>query len=99
MPQQMAFHGLVCCLHRCQIVIRLWYSILNSLPTCHKHNCLMGYINIIMCNTGGPGFNSTLKWFSHNYIYVTFSVLKNSNFSFLTCYIHACGYIKEGLDS
>ena len=25
MPQQMAFHRLVCCLHRCQIVICLWY--------------------------------------------------------------------------
>ena len=25
MPQQMAFHGVVCCLHRCQTVIRLWY--------------------------------------------------------------------------
>ena len=25
MPQQMAFHGVACCLHRCQIVIRLWY--------------------------------------------------------------------------
>ena len=25
MPQQMAFHGVVCCLHRCQIVICLWY--------------------------------------------------------------------------
>ena len=24
-PQQMAFHGVVCCLHRCQIIIRLWY--------------------------------------------------------------------------
>ena len=25
MPQQMACHGVVCCLHRCQTVIRLWY--------------------------------------------------------------------------
>ena len=28
MPQQMAFHGVVCCLHRCQIVIHLWSMIL-----------------------------------------------------------------------
>ena len=25
MPQQMAFHGVPCCLHRYQIVICLWY--------------------------------------------------------------------------
>ena len=25
MPQQIVFHGVVCCLHRCQIVICLWY--------------------------------------------------------------------------
>ena len=25
MPQQMAFHGVICCLHECQIVICLWY--------------------------------------------------------------------------
>ena len=25
MLQQMASHGVVCCLHRCHIVIRLWY--------------------------------------------------------------------------
>ena len=25
MPQQMAFHRVVCYLHSCQIVIRLWY--------------------------------------------------------------------------
>ena len=28
-------------------------------------------------------------------MYVTSSVLKNSNFSFLTCYRDACGYITK----
>ena len=40
MPQQMAFHRVVCCLHKCQIVSVC--GMLNSPPTCHKHNCLMG---------------------------------------------------------
>ena len=39
---------------------------LDSPPTCHKHNCLMGYQ--YNCNTGGPGFDSTLKNFFHIYL-------------------------------
>ena len=39
MLQQIAFHGVVCCLHKCQIVIHC--GMLDSSPTCHKHNCLI----------------------------------------------------------
>ena len=66
---------------------------LDSPPTCHKHNCLMGYKHVV-CNTGGPGFDSTLQHF-FSYMQANFSILKSSNFSFLTCWRDACGYIKK----
>ena len=43
MPQQMAFHGVVCCLHRCQIVNRLWYVKFVA----HQLAC---YRNCTFCN-------------------------------------------------
>ena len=56
---------------------------LDSLPTCHKQDFLMGYKHVV-CNTGGPG------------LYIgNFSILRTSNFSFLTCYTDACRYIKK----
>ena len=73
MPQQLAFHGVVC-LHRCQVC-----GMLDSAPTYHKHNFLMGYHHV--CNTGGSGFDSILKHFFH-ICWQIFSVRKNSNFSF-----------------
>ena len=54
----------------------------------------MGYKHVVH-NTRGPGFDSTLQHF----FYICrqlFSILKSSNFSFLTCYRDACGYIKKG---
>ena len=67
---------------------------LDSPPTYHKHNCLMGYKHV--CNTGGPRFDSTLKRF---FIYVGkfFKLSKIATFRFLTCYRDACGYIKKVL--
>ena len=37
MPQQMAFHGAACCLHKCQMVICLWY--VRQPPMCHRDAC------------------------------------------------------------
>ena len=55
----------------------------------------MGYMyHQHACNTGGPGFDSTLKCFFH-ICRQLFSLLKNSNFSFLTWYRDAYGYIKK----
>ena len=60
MPQQIAFHGVVCCLHRYKIVIRLWYVRQpTNLPQAYF---LMGYKRVV-CNTGGPVFDSTLQHF------------------------------------
>ena len=56
MPQQMAFHTVVRCLHRCQIVIHL----LDSPLTCQKHGFITGYKHVV-CNAGDPGFDSSLK--------------------------------------
>ena len=52
----------------------------------------MGYKHAV-CNTGGPGFNSTLELFFH--ICSQLFNSKNSNFSFLTCYRDAYRYIKK----
>ena len=68
---------------------------LDSPPTWHKHDFLMGYKHLV-CNTGGPRFDSALQHF-FSYIYSQlFSILKSSNFSILICYRDACGYIKKG---
>ena len=65
----------------CQIEISLWYV--------RQPTNLMGYKHV--CNTEGPGFDSSLIHIRRPH----FSILKNSNFSFLTCYRDACGYIKK----
>ena len=65
----MAFHGVVCCLHRCQMVIRLWHV---RQPTNLPQAYLTGYEHA--CNTGGPWFDFTLKCF---FIYVKFSHLRS----------------------
>ena len=58
MPQQMAFHGVVCCLHRCQIVIHLWYVRQPiNLPQAWFFDGL--YCKHVVCNTGGPGLHTT----------------------------------------
>ena len=66
---------------------------LDSPPTCHKHGFLIGYKRVVR-SIGGPGFDSSLKHFFH-ICRQLFSILKNSTFSFLTCYRDACGYIKK----
>ena len=79
----MAFHGVVCCLH---------CGMLDSSPTHHKRNCLMSYQHA--CNTRSREFDCTLKCFFHTHRQL-FSVLKNNNFSGLTCYRNVCRYIKK----
>ena len=58
---------------------------LDSPPICHKHDFLMGYKRVV-CNTGGPGFDSTMKRFFYNYYYqlqqATFSILKIATLAF-----------------
>ena len=40
---------------------------LDSPPTWHKLDFLMGYKHVV-CNTGGPGFDSTLQHFFSLYV-------------------------------
>ena len=88
----MAFHGVVCCLHRCQIVIRLWYV---RQPT----NLPQGIIGWWAMNM--PVIQQVLGSILHTealFSYICrqlFLVLKNSISSILPCYRDACGYIKK----
>ena len=54
--------------------------------------CVTQEVPGIVCNTEGPRFDPPLKCFFHIATYVGNS--KNSDFSFLTCYRDAYGYIK-----
>ena len=66
---------------------------LDSPPTCHTHDFLNSYKNAV-CNTESPVFDPTLKHFFH-ICRQLFTIPKDNNFNFLTCYSDACGYIKK----
>ena len=64
---------------------------LDSPPTCHKHGFLINMLCVIQEALGSIPHCSAFFHICRQ----LFSILKSSNFSFLTCYKDACGYIKK----